>query len=109
LDRVPLTIVRPGRAVALALLLLAAAWLRLSGLDWDQGQHLHPDERFLTMVATDIRWPRSLAAYFDTGHSPLNPADVGRGYISEPHCMYRLTEEAYADDLGAGAGHPQTS
>jgi hypothetical protein len=28
--------------------------LRIIGLNWDQGQHLHPDERFLTMVASTI-------------------------------------------------------
>ena len=28
--------------------------LRLIGLNWDQGQHLHPDERFLTMVSSAI-------------------------------------------------------
>ena len=58
-----------------AAILVLAAWLRLQGLDWDDGQHLHPDERFLTMVATAIAPPRSLSEYFDTGRSPLNPAN----------------------------------
>jgi len=47
--------------------------LRLYGLDWDQGQHLHPDERFLTMVLTEIQPPSSLSEYFNTSASPLNP------------------------------------
>ena len=34
----------------LALILLIGATLRLVALNWDSGQHLHPDERFLTMV-----------------------------------------------------------
>jgi len=55
--------------------IVVAAWLRLQGLDWDQGQHLHPDERFLTMVENAIAPPRSLGEYFDTAHSPLNPAN----------------------------------
>ncbi len=38
-----------------------AAFLRFNGRDWDQGQYLHPDERFMTMVATDIDWPVSIA------------------------------------------------
>ena len=67
--------------VVLVLILLAAAFLRLSGVNWDQGTHLHPDERFLTMVAADIRMPESLAAYFDTARSPLNPANVGRPFF----------------------------
>ncbi|MBI2962906.1 MAG: hypothetical protein HYY35_04065, partial [Deltaproteobacteria bacterium] len=70
-----------GRATALAVvvaLLLAAALLRLQGLDWDEGQHLHPDERFLTMVETAISLPDSFSEYLDTARSPLNPAN--RGY-----------------------------
>ena len=70
------------RGAALAVLLLVAAWLRLSGLDWDSGHHLHPDERFLTMVATDVRMPAGPREYFDTARSPLNPANVGREYFT---------------------------
>jgi hypothetical protein len=47
--------------------------LRLFGLNWDQGQHLHPDERFLTMLITTIRFPNSIIQYFNTQNSPLNP------------------------------------
>ena len=67
--------------LVLALIVLAAGFLRLNGVDWDQGTHLHPDERFLTMVAADIHRPDSLAAYFDTARSPLNPANVGRPFF----------------------------
>jgi YYY domain-containing protein len=68
--------------VALVAVMIIAAWLRLSGLDWDGDHHLHPDERFLTMVATDVRVPSSASVYFDTGRSPLNPANVGRAYFT---------------------------
>lgn len=47
--------------------------LRLYGLNWDQNNHLHPDERFLTMVETTIKLPSSLHQYLDTQTSPLNP------------------------------------
>lgn len=50
-----------------------ALCLRLYGLNWDQGQHLHPDERFLTMVAVASRIPLSIGEYLDPAHSPLNP------------------------------------
>lgn len=63
--------------VLLVLVLLMAAALRLSGLDWDETAHLHPDERFLTMVETGLRLPSSLAEYFDTARSPLNPHNSG--------------------------------
>lgn len=54
-------------------LFILAFSLRLYGLNWDQGQHLHPDERFLTMVASDIRLPQNIFDYFNTSKSPLNP------------------------------------
>lgn len=65
------------RALTLPLLLVIAAALRLYGLDWDDGFHLHPDERFIAIVADRIRLPGSLAAYFDTARSPLNPYNNG--------------------------------
>ncbi|MER3438600.1 MAG: hypothetical protein C4346_14000, partial [Chloroflexota bacterium] len=62
-------------AVSLVFLaiLLAGGALRFTGRNWDEGHYLHPDERFITMVATSIRWPDSLAGYFDSATSPLNP------------------------------------
>lgn len=47
--------------------------LRLFGLNWDQNQHLQPDERFLTMLVSTINFPSNLSQYFDTQNSPLNP------------------------------------
>lgn len=47
--------------------------IRLFGLNWDQNQHLHPDERFLTMIISTIEFPNSIVQYFDTKSSPLNP------------------------------------
>lgn len=72
---------RRARLLALAAILAAAGGLRLVGLDWDQGQHLHPDERFLTMVESSIAFPRTLAEYFDTAASPLNPANHRFGFF----------------------------
>ncbi len=50
---------------------------RLIGLNWDQGQHLHPDERFLTMVLTEIKIPRKLSDYLNPQVSSLNPYNHG--------------------------------
>jgi YYY domain-containing protein len=61
----------------LAVIVLVGASLRLTGLDWDQGQHLHPDEHFLTMVATSISGPGSIGEFFDTARAPCNPARAG--------------------------------
>ncbi len=67
--------------VLLAAVLLAAAHLRLLGLDWDQGQHLHPDERFLTMVEAALATPDSVQEYFDTQASTLNPRNQGHSFF----------------------------
>jgi len=55
---------------------LVALSVRLYGLKWDQGHHLHPDERFLTMVTTDSRIPESLSDYLDPAVSTLNPYNI---------------------------------
>ncbi|MGB8644523.1 MAG: DUF2298 domain-containing protein [Anaerolineae bacterium] len=78
--------------IALAFILLLGAVFRFTGLNWDDFQHLHPDERFLTMVETGISFPGSpdisgqlppgctkWGGYFDTACSPLNPYNRGFG------------------------------
>ncbi|MBI4762750.1 MAG: DUF2298 domain-containing protein [Chloroflexota bacterium] len=79
------------------LVFLLAGYLRLSGVNWGEGQHQHPDENFLTgvlgslraQVCTDgvtpvdacppdqKRW-LTPGEYFDSKTSPLNP--YNRGY-----------------------------
>lgn len=59
----------------LILIVLIALCVRLYGLQWDNGQHLHPDERFLSMVAAAIKPPQTITQYFDTKISPLNPGN----------------------------------
>jgi len=51
--------------------------LRFLGTNWDQSQHLHPDERFLTMVSSTITLPQNLNEYFNTSLSKFNPANNG--------------------------------
>ncbi len=61
---------------ALCVLLLLGIGFRFVGLNWDDGYHLHPDERFLTMTVPALGWPGSWSAWFDTAHSPLNPFNL---------------------------------
>ena len=68
-----------GAWLLLALALLVGAWFRFTGLDWDAGTHLHPDERHITITTAQIQWPESIAQYFDTETSPLNPYNQGIG------------------------------
>lgn len=58
------------------LILMFAAIIRLIDVNWDQGQHLHPDERFLTMVGLDLNLPSSVESYFNPETSPLNPTNI---------------------------------
>ncbi len=67
--------------IFMAYILIAGAYLRLVGLDWDEEQHLHPDERFLTMVETSIVPVESLGDYFNTAESSLNPHNRGHGFF----------------------------
>ncbi len=60
-------------AGVVAVVLAMAAALRFIGLDWDQGQHQHPDERFLSTVLLQIQPAPDVWTYFDPGRSPLNP------------------------------------
>lgn len=63
----------------LFVLLLAGAWLRLRGLNWDGNHHLHPDERFISMVEEKLVGPGSLRGYLDSKTSKLNPYNIGHG------------------------------
>ncbi len=59
--------------VWLILIMVVGALFRFVGVDWDEGQHLHPDERFITIVTNDITWPEDFDTYFDPVNSPLSP------------------------------------
>ena len=84
----------------LIIVLMVGTYFRVIGLNWDADQHLHPDERFLTMVESaldvkkcllpdtpvgscppdQIRW-LSFGDYLDTATSPLNPQNRGYGFF----------------------------
>ena len=53
-----------SRFIFLALIVVifgCAALLRFAGINWDQYQHVHPDERFIVWVADTLTWPGDLA------------------------------------------------
>src|SRR3989344_9344437 len=68
------------RFVYVFLIVVCAAAVRFYGLNWDQNQHLHPDERFLTMVAAAAKVPASLPDYLDPAKSSLNPYNLNFGF-----------------------------
>jgi YYY domain-containing protein len=93
---VALTFVERFWKLALIVILILAVAFRTRGLNWDEGQHLHPDERFLTMVETAIELPVSVRQYFDTAQSPLNPYNNEFGsfvYGTAPLFFVRLIGE----------------
>ncbi len=57
----------------LLLLLVLGAVLRFIGIEWDGHYHLHPDERFMSMVANGIKMPTSWGEYFSPSESSLSP------------------------------------
>jgi 4-amino-4-deoxy-L-arabinose transferase-like glycosyltransferase len=61
------------QVILLGLILLVAAILRFRGLDWDDFQHYHPDERYIVWVATSIEWPQDWGSAFAPQSSTFNP------------------------------------
>lgn len=92
--------------ILLVLILVAGFYLRFRGLFWGEYTYLHPDERFLVWVGTDIspivaspsgdnHW-LTLSEYFDTANSPLNPYTHGHTFFvygTLPMFLTRFTVE----------------
>jgi YYY domain-containing protein len=62
-------------------ILCGGAYFRTIGVDWDAGRHLHPDERFLSMVLNSMTPVKSVGEYFNTDASTLNPGNVGYDFF----------------------------
>ncbi len=72
-----LEIIKRKDTYVLVAILLIGFFLRTFDLNWDQGFHLHPDERFLTMVGNAMTIPRNISDYINPETSTFNPANVG--------------------------------
>lgn len=76
-SRLRLTRATDPMSLSLAVVLFAALVLRLFGLNWDQGQSLHPDERFIidyVMIGRiHLEWPLPFSELLDPSVSGLNP------------------------------------
>jgi 4-amino-4-deoxy-L-arabinose transferase-like glycosyltransferase len=64
----------------LVLILTIGAFFRLRGIDWGEYSYMHPDERFLVWVGTDISPVDNLGEYFNTAQSSLNPHNRGHSF-----------------------------
>ena len=67
--------------VILLLILALAAYFRFSGLNWDANYHLHPDERFLTIVGSSLDSVPDPITYLKTSESTLNPYNAGQTFF----------------------------
>lgn len=76
-----MTVTKSKTLIFLLIVISIGMCLRFFDLDWDQGQHLHPDERFLTMVTTSIKIPSTFAQYLNPQISTMNPYNVGYGFF----------------------------
>lgn len=110
--------------VLLIVVLAAAMFLRVSGADWGELQHQHPDELFLTGVVANLRahecidptisidvcppeqqrW-MGIGDYFNTETSTLNPHNRGFAFFvygTLPLFIVRYTAEIFGQ-LDSGA------
>lgn len=51
-------------AIKILVIIIGSFFLRLYGINWDQGFHLHPDERMITMVTDSIKLFSNLNPHF---------------------------------------------
>src|SRR5258706_2225897 len=58
--------------VILFCIILFGAFLRFDGINWDQGFHLHPDERAIVLYTLPLQMPVNLNNFFSP-QSTLNP------------------------------------
>ncbi|MFN8434627.1 MAG: DUF2298 domain-containing protein [Anaerolineales bacterium] len=106
------------------LVLLMAGYLRLTGIQWGEGYHQHPDELFLSGVLDNLRakvcdepnipidscqlenrrW-MTVGEYFDSSTSTLNPFNRGYGFFvygNLPMTLTRVLMEAFgSEDIGS--------
>lgn len=99
--------------VLFLLVFILAGWLRLTGVNWGEGQHQHPDENFLSGVLGSLhaqtcidetipiegcpedqrRW-MSIGEYFDSKTSTLNPYNQGYAFFVYGNLPMTLTRIA---------------
>ncbi len=104
-DARPAILQRVIWGILLAGILMMGAYFRFTGLNWDGEYHLHPDERFMTMVASSIHSVGSLSDYFNTATSSLNPNNAGYSFYVYGDLPLTLTR--YLGELVGQTGYSQ--
>ncbi|MFA6533379.1 MAG: glycosyltransferase family 39 protein, partial [Patescibacteria group bacterium] len=87
---------------AFILILLSAFFIRIFSLNWDQGFHLHPDERMLIMVADRINFFKNLNPdFFNYGSLPIY---ILKGFSQLIDFLFHKNLANYAGMLQIGRG-----
>lgn len=87
--------------VLLVLIVLLASYFRFTGTNWDNYAHLHPDERYMTMVAIAVQWPEDFEEYLNPQTSPLSPYNNNYGsYIYGTLPLFLVKYVADSLELG---------
>lgn len=66
--------------IIIFLIILIGLIFRFNNINWDENYHLHPDERFLTMVAGAMTTPKTFNQYFNQKTSLFNPTNIGYNF-----------------------------
>jgi 4-amino-4-deoxy-L-arabinose transferase-like glycosyltransferase len=82
-------------------IILLAFLLRNYGINWDQGFHLHPDERAIVLSVVDLKIPKSISEFL-SAESTWNPKFFAYG--SFPFYLLRI-----AGDMTGILLHPSFS
>lgn len=67
--------------ISVLLVISVGSFFRLQGVNWDQNQHLNPDERFIVMTEEKLKWPKDLMEYFDPNKTRLSPYNTGTEFF----------------------------
>lgn len=88
--------------LAFILILLSAFLVRIFSLNWDQGFHLHPDERMLIMVAEKVNLFKNLNPdFFNYGSLPIY---LLKGFSQMIDFLFHKDLANYAGMLQVGRG-----
>lgn len=68
-------------------IILIAFFLRVFGLNWDQGHHLHPDERAIVLSVVNLKFPSSVTEFLSV-ESRWNPHFFAYGSL--PFYLLRI-------------------
>src|SRR5579871_3426868 len=60
---------KAAKIILFFIILLIAIIIRVYGIDWDQGFHLHPDERAIVLSVITISFPKTAHEFFTIGSS----------------------------------------